>query len=266
MKFLTLLCILLPFLYLSPANAAKNSQLQQYTFNSKTLQNSRDIWIYTPPHYSRQTDKPLPLLIVFDGQAYISSLVPTPRILDTLISQGKIRPLIAVFVSSKEQIDRNKELPCNAQFNQFLTDELLPWVSARFPVGPVPNEIAVCGSSYGGLAALYSVWKRPDIFGKALSQSGSFAWGAQNSPESEALIHLVTASPVKNRTLYLNVGLEESQPYLGRKSTLQVNREMRDLLVKNGNVVYYEEYPGGHEYEWWSKTIPSGLMVLFPIK
>jgi hypothetical protein len=112
------------------------------------LKNERDIAVYTPPGYERN-GAPLGLLIVFDGEWYLT-LVPTPTILDNMLADRKIPPLVAVFVDNPS---RSAELHCNPVFADFLANELVPWIRGRYAVSDDPARTTLTGSSAGGLAS-----------------------------------------------------------------------------------------------------------------
>lgn len=153
----------------------KHGALTKLEFKSEILGNARPVWIYTPPEYTPADDK-YGAMLVFDGSCYVTA-IPTPTILDNLIADGKIPPMIGIFIDSLSQDARNKELPCNADFIRSLSDELLPWVRVQFAVSEDPTRMIAAGSSYGGLAALFFALKRPDVCANVLSQSGGF-WGS----------------------------------------------------------------------------------------
>ncbi|MFP6583237.1 MAG: hypothetical protein VCD00_11885, partial [Candidatus Hydrogenedentota bacterium] len=60
----------------------------------------------------------------FDLSIY-TTVVPTPRILNNLIHAKKIPPVVAVFVGNAKGM-RNDELPCNDDFIDFVSTELMP--------------------------------------------------------------------------------------------------------------------------------------------
>lgn len=151
-------------------------------FHSNILNNDRNIWIYTPAVQRHSVQKSHGLLIVFDGEAY-RDWIPTPTILDNLASRG-IHPKTAVLIGNVGW-ERNRELPCFSPFIEFVTDELIPWVREQFEVTSDREETFVCGSSYGGLAAVYAGLLRPDVFGNVISQSGSFYWSPDGDSEPE---------------------------------------------------------------------------------
>jgi enterochelin esterase family protein len=246
------------FILQSLSAECKDSQLLQWEYTSPILQNTRSLWIYLPTNYSN-SNKPYPLLIAFDGQAYVSELIPTPQILDRLILEKKIPPTVGVFVDS---IDcRNLELPCYSPFIQFITQELLPWVYQNYNVTKDPHKIIVTGSSYGGLAATYAALIHPEIFGKVLSQSGAF-WWAPNGYEGLWLIDEYRKQNKLPVEFYLDVGLKETEDWGNGLNMIEVNRIMRDLLRQKGITVHYVEFDGDHDYEDWAKAFPDALIRL----
>lgn len=244
--------------------AYPKGKIDHYQFSSCILNNERDVWVYTPPSY--QSDKgPYPLLIVFDGQAYTSQLIPGPTILDNLIGAGKIAPIVTLFISSMDQNKRNLELPCYAPFIDSLTQELLPWLKRNYQVTSDPSQTIVAGSSYGGLAATFAALRYPEKYGNVLSQSGAFWWQPPQSPGSSWLLtQYASIAPLPIR-FYLDVGDQETGIWEKKTSMLTVNRQFRDLLLNKGYSVYYYEFHGGHEYDCWRKTFSTGLIALTPI-
>lgn len=99
-------------------------QVEKHSFASALLKNTRDLWIYTPPGHSN-TAMPYALLLVFDGDTYIN-VVPTPATLDNLLVDKRVPPMVAVIIGNARDA-RSTELPCNPQFADFLSGELIPW-------------------------------------------------------------------------------------------------------------------------------------------
>src|SRR5262245_29889244 len=95
-----------PWLLAQPDRPAGQLDIQR--FSSARLGNQRDVWVYPPPGYTREG--PLyRLLILFDGWDY-THMVPTPTILDNLLAEGRLPPLVAVMVGN---VDRLRELSCH---------------------------------------------------------------------------------------------------------------------------------------------------------
>ena len=66
--------------WIKPQTGASKGHLDQVAFVSKQLGNTRDLWVYTPSEFDRlkSAHEGLPLLLVFDGGEYVSS-IPTRR-------------------------------------------------------------------------------------------------------------------------------------------------------------------------------------------
>lgn len=245
--------------------------VQHHRFRSERLGNERDVWVYLP------ASAPQGLLVVFDGWSY-NGPIPTATILDNLTAAGRVPPLAAVLVenpgasAAEAQETRSRELPCNRDFAGFLAEELVPWVRREFGV-PTPRELTLtAGSSYGGLAASFAAYAHPEIFGRVLSQSGSYWWKpgfsmGEGSGSDEEEWEWLTRQFVTGERLpvrfYLDVGLLEKRGNMDAPTMLIANRHMRDVLLAKGYRVHYAEFSGGHDYACWRGTLADGLIALF---
>lgn len=220
-------------------------------------------------------DGPLRLLFVFDGEAwetqYLGSLA-----LDLLQSQGRIASTVVVFVSN---VDRDGELPPNADFARFMANELLPW--ARMQVDGAtssPAQVIASGFSFGGLAATWLGYREPDAFGNVLSSSGSFWWTpsperpqamldklveADSPPGDDWLTRQFISAPRLPVRFYLSAGRLETGAD-GMAGILDNHRRIRDVLRARGYQVRDREGPGGHEYLEWARALVAGLPTLIP--
>jgi len=237
--------------------------------SSALLKNTRPIFVYLPPGYSKNA-QPYHLLVVFDGDTYID-IVPTPTTLDNLISEKRIAPTVAVMVGNVNGM-RATELPCNAIFAEFLNSELIPWLRQNYNVTRDPQRVTIAGSSYGGLAATCAAYRHPETFGNVLSQSGSYWWipppehAKPNSfaPKAEAnyVAQLFINSPKLPVRFYLDAGSQEWDRDVDGSSILVTNRHLRDVLRAKGYEVFYQEFQGAHDYQSWRGTIADGLILL----
>ena len=226
---------------------------------SATLRNERQLWVYTPPGYPAVA-APHDLLLLFDGAAYLQQIA-APRILDNLITAGQIGPMVAVLIDCVDGPTRDVELACHAPFVEFLAGELLPWVRGRYLAGADLARVVVGGASYGGLAAAFAAYTRPDLFGNVLAQSGSFWWRPAEEREYEWLARQFVESPRLPLRFYLEVGRREASARV-RPNQLIATRHMRDVLRARGYSVHYTETDGRHEYAAWRATFADALVAL----
>jgi len=187
--------------------------------------------------------------------------------LDTLLAEHKAPPFVAVLIDNGAGAARIADLGNRAGFADFLSGRLLDWVRAGWNVTRDPRRTIVEGSSAGGLAAAYAAFRRPDLFGNVLSQSGAFWRGSEgsNEPPFEWLTSQYASSPKKKIRFYLDVGALESGGALGgtAPSILDANRRLRDVLRSKGYEVSWEEVPGGtHSPESWRLRLPAAIAAL----
>jgi len=243
-------------------------KVDKHKIASDLLKNERNLSVYTPPDY-RANGKPYALLVLFDEGAYLSS-VPTPVILDNLIAAGRIPPMVAVLIANPSQDTRNKELPPNAQFADFLATELLPWVHAHYTVTSDPKLTTVAGSSFGGIAATYAGLRHSEIFGNVLCQSGSFWWAPDHSgfPDADAttetgwLAKEFIKSPKLPLRFWMDAGVFEVDSRGNGGAILEPSRHMRDVLLAKSYEVHYQQFNSGHDYLNWRGTLADGLIAL----
>lgn len=254
-----------PERWLRAAPTAARGTLEQHRLRSRTLGHEHKLTVYVPAGERRQRE--LPLLLFFDGESYLRE-IPTPRLLDRLIAAAAISPLIAVFVHNDEPSRRAEELPCNATFAAFVASELLPFVRAHYPVTASSEQVGLAGSSFGGLASSYIAWKYPALFGKVLSQSGSYWWSfPQEHPAFDGtqdpgwLRRRYAERPAERTRFYLSAGMFEAAP--DADGVLEQNRLQRDALRALGYSVAYQEFVGGHDVLAWRATLPDALIALY---
>jgi enterochelin esterase family protein len=256
--------------YLTKRTDVPAGVVESFDIHSNVPGNARTVRVYLPPGYRRGGSSEYGLLLAYDGNQYTMA-VPTPMILDNMIAAKAIPPVVAVFMESP---DRDVEFPPNDDFQKFVGTELIPQIRAQYRVSRDPSRNAVLGSSYGGLAAVYTGLVHPELFGNVISQSGSFAWspppadapppGQQAPPpfrgtsaDSGYLIKRVAEAPREKLRFYLDAGLWEGG------GMLSSNRIMRSVLIGKGYEVKYQEAPGTHSSYYWMLRLPDGLAAAF---
>ncbi|MEC4016956.1 enterochelin esterase [Streptomyces sp. H27-D2] len=234
------------------ATDAAAGAVSVHTVRSAALGNERRVWAYTPPGHDPSHEAELPVLVLFDGEMWQPGL-GVSVLLDNLIADGRIPPLIALLPESLDSATRWSELACNDSFVRFLSDELLPWAAEHWPVTADPARTVLAGQSLGGLMAAHAALRAPHRFGNALSQSGSFWW--PDGPDAQWLSGLVESSPKVPVRFHLSAGEQEWV-------LLPANRRLRDVLAAKGYEFSYGEFNGGHDYLCWRTELADGLIAL----
>lgn len=233
-------------------------QVDVQRFYSTSLGNERDIWVYTPPGYAPEQEA-YSLLLLFDGWEY-RYMIPTPTILDNLLAEGRIPPVVAMMVGN---IDRQRELSCYSPFADALAYELLPWVRQRYHVSNKPSDTIVGGSSSGALMAAFAGLRHPQLFGAILAMSGAFDWKPDDEEEHEWLARQFVEAATLPLRFYITVGrLESLAPFMDGPNFVISNRHLRNVLRAKGYPVHYVEVSAGHDPINWRGALAEGLLAL----
>ena len=239
--------------FITASPSLERGKVERSKFHSQMLNNDRDLWVYTPPLYQPSGFR-YPLLVMFDGGAYMDQ-VPTPVILDNLIGQRRIPPIVAMLVGNVPG-KRTVELACDRPFASSVAGELVPWIRKNYAVTGDPSQTIVSGSSLGGLASAFAAFEHPEVFGNVLSQSGSYWWSPSEEPERSWLTRQFVQSPKLPVNFSMSAGLMEVP------DQLDTNRHLRDVLIAKGYKVHYSEFNGNHGYVSWRSNFAEMLLAL----
>jgi enterochelin esterase-like enzyme len=226
--------------------------------SSAVLGTKRKVSIYTPPGYE-SSKSPNAFMMVFDGDAY-QSRIPTPTILDNLIAEHRIPPVVAAFVFTPDGVNRNDDLTPNNRFQDFLSGELMPFIRSRYNISLDPRLNAIGGSSRGALIASYSGLCHPEIFGNVISLSGSYWWSpgevsGQLVDDSGWLVKQFAEAPRSRLSVYMDVGTWEGA------AQVMTNRVLHSVLKGKGCRVVYVEFPGSHAPFNWVQAFPDAIIA-----
>jgi len=219
--------------------------IKDTSFYSSNLANSRSVRIYLPPGYS--TQRSYPVILFHDGPEYIS-LGSANNIVDWLISQKQVEPLIGIFVPP---VDRESEYAGGKKdlFTAFIIDELMPVLDQKYSTSKDPHKRATIGSSNGGNIALYLGMKHPEAFGKIAAQSSNVETIISSTYQNEAKMDL---------ELYLDIGTYDISVLIPLVSNFV-------QILQNKNYVYQSKvWHEGHSWGNWKGHLRQVLMQFFP--
>ncbi len=219
---------------------------------------ARPVKVYRPAGYDTLNN--LPSVYVFDGFETIDySMLPT--VLDNLIAEGKIPPVIAVFVPPVERYAEYYEEK-RGRFVHYLAAQVMPVIDALYRTDPSPQRRAVMGISAGGHIALYFAFRRPDLVRNVAGQSSAITPWLQ-SVTTQAALNGTLPPDVK---IYLDCGrydIKGIHPILGEFSLLERNRQYSQQLSSLRIPHYYKEWNDGHEWANWRERMPDILQYFF---
>jgi enterochelin esterase family protein len=233
---------------IQPAPRDKRGTLTRHKVETSqhAATSQRMVYLYQPA-----VTAPVPLLVVYDGEDYLRRGF-LQNIVDNLILQERIRPLAMALVQNGGKA-RLLEYSCSDATLDLLTNQVLPLAQEHLNLlSPRREPYSILGASMGGLMALYTGLRLPQVFGKVLSQSGAFFAPDLTSVIADLVRHL---PPPPHMKLWMDVGRLEF--------LLPGNRKMHRLLTDKGYPHAYREYPGGHNYTSWRNDLWRGLEAMY---
>ena len=202
------------------------------------------------PHF------PLPVLLVQDGPEF-DALAAISRFSAVMIASGR---LPAHRIALLAPGDRNRWYAALPAYSSALRNAVLPAIRNNFGVvGPV----VLTGASLGGVAALHAAWTQPGMLGGLFLQSGSFFRPHLDAHESsfsgyDAIVAFVESLDDVRALRPLRIGMTCG---LGEEN-LANNRQMFEVLRRDGEEVTLAELPDAHTYVAWRDALDPHLTRL----
>jgi len=237
-------------------------------YDSKTLGTRRQMRVYTPPGYTK--DRKYPVLYVLHGLGNTSTewtqRAKAPQIVDNLLADGKIQPLIMIFpsgdaaatVANPKGGGRAAE-GYGVKFEHDLLKDIIPYVESHYSVLADRDHRAIAGMSMGGGQSLNI----------GLSHVDTFAWvgGIASAPNTRPPAALVPDPAVakKLNLLWLAVGSRDGlmrinqgvHNYLGEKGVPHVWRldgNAHDTAEMSNNLYHFVQ----HIFKEWRRGAVLG--------
>jgi enterochelin esterase-like enzyme len=228
--------------------------IHEEVINSEVMQTTRTLLVYTPPDFDKvRKGKAYPVLFLYHGGGdTIYSWVRQGRvaqIMDNLLAQGKVTPMIVVIPETFSAIPGTETAGFTSVDEELFTD-IIPFVNDHYNVRKDAKYHAIAGLSLGGAQTLYTVLNHLDYF------SAAGLW----SPAFDVSLSGVNAREV-------NASLKEFQIVVGSADTLvgpedaQLNAQLTTIGIKHT----YSLFPGGiHSMDTWRPALYNFLQTLFP--
>jgi predicted alpha/beta superfamily hydrolase len=233
---------------------------------------ARDIIVYLPPDYEKETPRRYPVMYMQDGQnlfdAATSFFAGQERHMDeraqALIAENKIEPLIIVGIYSSglarknEFTTRTATQPGEADsYGRMLVEEIKPFVDSHYRTLTDRAHTGLGGASMGGTVSLYLGIKYAKIFGRlAVTSPAAFR-------DDEMVVRYVQSLKSKtNQQVCLSAGTAEPSIFLN--STRHLRQALIDKGWKDGADLSYMEAPGSqHNPDERALRVDHLLTTLF---
>ncbi|MDR3517317.1 MAG: alpha/beta hydrolase-fold protein [Azospirillaceae bacterium] len=249
-----------------------HGELRAVTISAQALASERQMYVYTPPGYT-DASTPLPVLYLYHGYGDTAgSWVQQGRvvqILDNLLAEGKIVPMIVVIPDTETDTaeavpeayvpaERRKLFyPTNAAAaDRELIGDIIPYVESHYRARTDAAGRAIAGLSQGGYQALVSGLGHLGTFAYVSTYSGVTTETVPNAGVAEAL-----AKPEA-----INAALKNFTVTVGTRDTV-TGKDIAGLVnvLKDRGIRFdYTAYEGMiHEMDAWRPSLIANLPKLF---
>ncbi len=166
----------------------------------------RDLYVYLPNDYEKG-DKHYPVVYCLTGftgrgKMMLNDSAFSPNMaerLDKLIAEEKMKPLIVVMPDCFTKYGGSQYINSTAtgNYEDYLTEEIVPFVDQNFRTIPLKNSRAVTGKSSGGYGAMIMAIRHNDLFGLATTIAGDAYFEMCYKPDFRRAFKAIEANPQK---------------------------------------------------------------------
>lgn len=229
--------------------------VHEHAYASKSLKRIRELVIYTPPGYDQHSEKHYPILYLQhgagDNQATWVVHGKAHWILDNLIAQSRVRPMVVVMMDG-HATPRAGGFGSNTQaFERDLLEDVMPFVETTYRIKPGAENRGIVGLSMGGGQSLTI----------GLTHLDRFAWvgGFSSSVPSEEAVAPTLNHPdnANNRLKLLWIGCGKVDFLLKR------NEGFVATLKEKGIRHEWRLTEGNHSWPVWRKYLAEFTPKLF---
>jgi enterochelin esterase-like enzyme len=241
-----------------------------------------DLDIFLPPDYKTNTKHHYPLLLINDGQDLTAAQYT--KTLEFLWKKKKIPNIISVGIYANN--DRIREYGTARQadykgrgdkagvYQQFLLEELMPYLMGKFRISGVTEETAIAGFSLGGLSAMDIAWGNPNVFGTVGVFSGALWWRwsevSYPNPDEDRIMHDIIEKSWNfngNQRYWFQTGTQDEQEDRNNNGvidaiddTLDLIRELKRKGTPDELIRYLEIEGGEHNPATWGGAMYDFLV------
>ena len=151
-----------------------------------------------------------------------------------------------------------------SQYESYIINDLIPYCDKNFRTKADRTNRALAGLSMGGHGSMFLAMRHKNLFCTAVPMSGGVDlrpftahWNLKKIlgdiktfPENwdnNSVVEL--AKDLKDGELAISIDCGTGDFFIG------VNRELKKVLEQNKVAFEYQEHPGAHNWDYWSKAI-----------
>ncbi|NNE68079.1 MAG: esterase [Pyrinomonadaceae bacterium] len=166
---------------------------------------NRELCVYLPPGYEESGEN-FPVVYFLTGftgrgRMLLNDAAFSPNLaqrLDALINGDKIGPIIGVMPDCFTKFGGSQYINSigTGRYEDYLVDELVPFVDEEFRTEPTREMRALTGISSGGYGSMVLSMRRPEVFGAAASIAGDCLFEMCYKPDFGKAYRAIKGDPL----------------------------------------------------------------------
>jgi len=237
-----------------------HGHLEEVWFQAKSIGKVSRAHVYLPPGYENMSEK-LPVLYLQhgggDNDASWSTGGRANFILDNLLAEGKMKPMVVVMPYGNPGGGFYTTVSGDADpYYKYFFEDLVPYLETNYKVKNSPEFRAYAGLSMGGLQALNMAFFYADRFAYILPLSTGFFPNQLSDVEKLCADESIQKKINQLKLFRIAMGGEKDIAY---QNGLNTNA----LFDKYGIRYETDSYPAGHTFITWRHNIKDFAPLLF---
>lgn len=226
----------------------------------------RRVYLYLPDSYEKETDRRYPVMYMFDGHnVFFDSDATYGKSwgMNKYMNKSKKQLIIVAVECNHKGNSRLQEYsPINFDnstlgkikgkgrvYMNWLVNTLKPEIDKNYRTLPDRKNTLICGSSMGGLMAMYGVTVYNHVFQRAACLSPSI-WVSPGK-----VLEIIARAHIRRDTcIYMDYGSEEMFNHVANAEALISTSHL--LLTKRVNLALRIVPGGDHSEASWERQIP----------
>ena len=273
--------LLFLLLFVRPALTTAVSRIECSSLPSKILAHPVNYCAVLPPSYDTDKSRHYPILYFFHGLGDNEQIFVHAggfNLVQDLWERGQIGEFLIVTPNADATFYINSR-DGSVRYEDFLVQEFLPGIEARYRARPGRANRGVAGVSMGGYGALHLAFRHPQLFSAASAHSPAII------DKLPAFTAPTAAGGTRSRVLGATFGSPPDQVFWDHNSPLTLARTTNfsglkiyfdcgdqddfgfesgskslDKILTERNIPHEAHiYPGRHDWQYFAEHLPASL-------
>jgi enterochelin esterase-like enzyme len=243
------------------AQPVPHGEIRTHWYESKSLQTTRRLTIYTPPGYENSASVRYPVLYLFHGanadETAWTRLGHVNLILDNLLAVGKTKPMLIVMPFGYGILPGTPSPTPGgntAAFSRDLLEDVIPFVEHHYRAYPDRDHRAIAGLSMGGGESLNIGLNHLELFSYVAGFSAGIRIPDFQKSYGSFLADPKTANQ-KLHLLWLGCGSDDSL----FAANQALSKQLDDATIKH----VFHKSEGAHTWINWRHYLNEFAPLLF---